>query len=103
MSATAGGEIRLVAAHMMKGAAVDVWANGVVEIPDLARGSVDSVGLPADDVYSVWASQINESSPIVGPRVIDNTSEGQVFTFVMVGTRVSNNRVVVFKQSVGTI
>jgi hypothetical protein len=103
MSATAGGEIRLVAAHMMKGAAVDGWANGVVEIPDLVRGSEDSVGLPADDVYSVWASQINESSPIVGPRVIDNTSEGQVFTFVMVGTRVSNNRVVVFKQSVGTI
>jgi hypothetical protein len=103
MSATPGGQIRLVAAHMMKGAAVDVWANGVVEIADLARGGVESVNLPAGDVYSVWASKVNESAPIVGPRVIDNTAQGQTFTFVMVGTRVANNRVVVFKQDVGTI
>jgi hypothetical protein len=103
MSPTGGGTIRLVAAHMMKGAPVDVWANGVVEITDLARGTEDSVNLPANDVYSIWASQINESSPIVGPRVIDNTDPGQAFTFVMVGTRVANNRVVVFKQDVGTV
>ena len=103
MTATPGGQIRLVAAHMMKGDAVDVWANGVVEIADLVRGTNDSVNLAADDVYSVWASKINESAPIVGPRVIDNTTQGQTFTFVMVGTKVSNNRVVVFKQDVGTV
>ena len=103
MSATPGGQIRLVAAHMMRGAAVDVWANGLVEIADLGRGGVQSVNLPAGDVYSVWASKVNESAPIVGPRVIDNTAQGQTFTFVMVGTRVANNRVVVFKQEVGTI
>ena len=32
VSPTAVGHIRLIAAHMMKGGAVDVWANGVVEI-----------------------------------------------------------------------
>ena len=103
VSATAPGNIRLIAAHMMKGGPVDVWANGVVEIADLARATEDSVALPADDVYSVWASLVGESSPIVGPRVIDNTAEGQAFTFVMVGTSVSNSRVVVFKQDVGTL
>jgi hypothetical protein len=103
VSATAVGNIRLTAAHMMKGGPVDVWANGVVEISNLVRGTDDAVALPDDDVYSVWASLVGESSPVVGPRVIDNTSEGQAFTFVMVGTSVSNSRVVVFKQDVGTI
>jgi len=103
MTATAGGQIRLVAAHMMKGDAVDIWANGVVEIAALVRGTEEAVSLPSDDVYSVWASKIGESAPIVGPRVIDNTTQGQSFTFVMVGTKVENNRVVVFKQDVGTV
>ena len=42
---TASGEIRFVAAHMMKGAAVDVWANGSVEIASLARGATGAIAL----------------------------------------------------------
>lgn len=99
---TASGEIRFAAAHMMKGAAVDVWANGSVEIAALARGATGAITLPADVQYAAWGTKSGETSPIVGPRVIDSTDEGQAFTFVMVGTKVANNRLVIFKQSVGT-
>ena len=102
VSATPVGDIRLTAAHMMKGGPVDVWANGVVEIASLVRGSDDAVTLQAD-VYSVWGSEVGESDPIVGARIIDASTEGQAFTFVMVGTTVSNSRMVVFKQTVGTV
>jgi hypothetical protein len=99
---TAPGNIRFTAIHAMSGPAVDVWANGAVEISDLDRGDQASTTLDADTVYSIWGSKAGESSPIVGPRVIENTGEGQAFSFVMVGTKVANNRVVVFKQSVNT-
>ena len=100
VSPTAPGEIRLTAAHMMKGGPIDVWSNGVVEIADLLRGDDETTTLPADAVYSVWGTKTGESAPVVGPRVIDSTSEGQAFSFVMVGTKVANSRFVVFKQPV---
>lgn len=103
VSPTAGGQIRFVAAHMMKGGAVDVWANGVEEISGLARGATDQVSLDANVVYSAWGTKAGETAPIVGPRVIDSTTQGQAFTFVMVGTKVANNRLVIFKQEVGTV
>ncbi len=100
---TVPGEIRLTAAHMMKGGPIDVWLNGVVEIADLLRGDDETTTLPADAVYSVWGTKTGESAPVVGPRVIDSTSEGQAFSFVMVGTNVANSRLVVFKQPVATL
>ncbi len=57
VSPTGGGQIRFITAHMMKGGAVDVWANGVEEISGLARGATDAVTLNADVVYSAWGTQ----------------------------------------------
>ena len=100
---TGGGQIRFVAAHMMRGGAVDVWANGSEEISGLQRGDTGQVALAADVVYSAWGTKSGLTAPIVGPRVIDSTTQGQAFTFVMVGTKVANNRLVIFKQEVGTV
>lgn len=100
---TAPGEIRLTAAHMMKGSAVDVWDNGSVLFTGIARGGTDEDLLTAGGIYSLWGTKTGETAAIVGPRVIDSTSEGQAFTFVMVGTKVANNRLVIFKQDVGTV
>jgi hypothetical protein len=99
---TAPGEIRFVAAHMMKGGPVDVWANGDTLLEGLGRNQTDETDLPADVVYSSWGTNVGETAPIVGPRVIDSTTQGQAYTFVMVGTKVANNRLVIFKQDVGT-
>ncbi|MGZ8613124.1 MAG: DUF4397 domain-containing protein [Actinomycetota bacterium] len=100
VSPTAPGEIRFAAAHMMKSGPVDVWANGEIAITSVARGATSEIVLPADVQYGVWGTDSGETTPIVGPRVIDNTGEGQAFTFIMVGTKVANSRLVIFKQPV---
>jgi hypothetical protein len=100
---TAPGEIRLTAAHMMKGGPIDVWSNGAIEIADLARGDNETTTLTADVSYAVWGTKAGETAAVVGPRLIESTSEGQAFSFVMVGTKVANSRVVVFKQTVGML
>jgi hypothetical protein len=103
VSATEIGQIRLTAAHMMKGGPVDVVVNGILQVSALARETMSAFALAADGQYAVWGTAAGETTPIVGPRVIENTEQGQAFTFVMVGTKVANNRLVIFKQPVGTI
>jgi hypothetical protein len=101
ISPTPVGEFRLTAVHAMSSQEVDVWVNGNVEIADLQRGDSAARTFPRDDGIAVWASKVDDSDPIVGPRVFDGRA-GFAFQFVMVGTKVANNKVVVFKQEVGT-
>jgi Domain of unknown function (DUF4397) len=97
------GENRFTAAHRMAAGTLDVLNGGDVLVQDLAQGTVSTpTTFPAGGVYSLWAARANTLNPVVGPRLVTNTDEGQAFTFVMVGSNKAKSRqIVVFKQNVG--
>ena len=101
LSPTPLGEFRVTAAHMMKGGPVDVYLGDAVAINALDRGNDASVTRSVG-LFTIFTTKSGKTTPILGPRTVTSATEGSAYTFVMVGTKVENNRFVVFKQPVVT-
>jgi len=101
LSPTPPGEFRITAAHMMKGGAVDVYLGDAIAIAALGRGDHSAL-TRAVGLFTIFTTRTGKTTPILGPRTVTSATDESVYTFVMVGTKVVNNRFVVFKQPVVT-
>jgi hypothetical protein len=100
LSPTSPGDVRITAAHMMKGGPLDIYVADGVAIDRLPRGEIDTVDR-SEGPFGMWATRAGKTD-VLASRIVTNAADGSAFVFVLVGTKAANAQVVATRLSVGT-
>lgn len=95
----ASGHARLTVRHVAAAPEVDLFANGVRVLEDVANGDSATLRVPSG-IYAAWASLAGGWRPVIGPEVL-RLREGFAYQVYAWGDGGSGYRFAVVKKVVG--